>query len=184
MIGKAEWLLRHYKAFRLRKYVLSVRLEQLTTTYGQAKVKDQWIESEAFRSSSMSEYVQHQHNSSPTEMIALNSDEGVRRELILEAQGITKEIHDYEFCINLCDGILKALSAEECWIVTERYIENKTLDTMVANQPEKMNIYSRQTMGKRCKQIMHNLDGLLAAIRFPKAVYDESSNSTPNSFKS
>ncbi len=184
MTGKAEWLLRHYKAFCLRKYVLSVRLEQLATTCGQARIKDQWIESEAFRSFSMNEYVQHQHDSSPTEMIALNSDEGVRRELILEAHGITKEIHDYDFCINLCDGILKALSAEECWIVTERYIENKTLDTMVANQPEKMNIYSRQTMGKRCKQIIHNLDELLSAIRFPQELYEESSTSMPNSLKS
>ena len=184
MTGKAEWLLRHYKAFCLKKYVLSVRLEQLTTANGQEKVKDQWIESETFRSSSMNEYVQHQHNSSPTEMIALNSDEGVRRELILEAQGITKEINDYDFCIRLCDGILKALSAEESWIVTERYIENKTLETMVANQPEKMNIYSRQTMGKRCKQIIHNLDELLSAIHFPQELYDDSSNSMPNSFKS
>ena len=184
MTGKAEWLLRHYKTFCLRKYILSVRLEQLATTDGQTQLKDEWISSETLRSPSFDEYVQHQHNSSPTEMIALNSDEGVRRELILEAQGITKEIHDYDFCIKLCDGILKALSTEECWIVTERYIENKTLETMVANQPEKMNIYSRQTMGKRCKQIIHNLDELLSAIRFPQDLYEESSTSMPNSFKS
>ena len=140
MKGKAEWLFRHHKAFCLKKYVLSVRLKQLTTAGGQAQVKNEWIESEAFRSSFMNEYVKNQHFYSPTEAIALHSEDAVRQELI-----------------------------------NERYLENKTLDAMIACQPEGMNIYSRQTMAKYCKHVLDHIEKLLVIIQLPKELYDDSS---------
>ena len=173
--GKAEWLFRHHKAFCLKKYVLSVRLNQLTTSDGQAQVRNEWIESEAFRSSFMNEYVQNQHFYSPTEMIALRSEDAVRQELINEAIEISKEIQSLEFCINLCDGILNSLNTEERWIITERYLENKTLDAMITHQPEGMNVYSRQTMAKYCKKILDHIDKMLMIIQFPKELYNNSS---------
>ena len=174
MTGKAEWLFRHHKAFCLKKYVLSVRLKQLGTSSGQAHVKNEWIESEAFRSSTTNEYVQTQHFDSPTEIIALHSDDAVRQEVIDEAIWISKRIQSLEFCINLCDGILNSLSSNERWIITQRYLENKTLDVMIATQPEGMNIYSRQTMTKYCKNVIAHIEKLLVIIQLPKDLYDDS----------
>ena len=175
MKGKAEWLFRHHKAFCLKKYVLSVRLKQLTTAGGQAQVKNEWIESEAFRSSFMNEYVKNQHFYSPTEAIALHSEDAVRQELINEAIEISKQLQALEFCINLCDGILNSLNSNERWIITQRYLENKTLDAMITCQPEGMNIYSRQTMAKYCKHVLDHIEKLLVIIQLPKELYDDSS---------
>ena len=78
-----------------------------------------------------------------------------------------------EYCTHLCESILQGLTENERWIMKARFMENKTLDAMVECEPQDLFIYTRQTMGKRCKLILSKIDHILHDIELPKDLYNE-----------
>ena len=174
-MSKGEWLLRHYNEFKSRAEVLTVRLDQLKTDYEKERTKDEWIISASLGKPLTEEYIKGQGFNSRTEAIALNCESAVNSELSNEKASIMREIADLEFCTHLCESILLGLNEAERWIVKTRFIEDKTLDAMVVSQPQGLYIYSRQTMGKRCRIILKRIDRILYDIDLPKGLYEKAS---------
>ena len=170
---KGEWLLRHYNEFKSRAEILTARLGQLKTNQEKERVKNEWIVSASLGKPPMEEYIKGQGYNSRTESIALNCESVVNNVLSNEKEAIIREITDLEYCTHLCDSILLGLNESERWIVTTRFIEGKTLDAMVESQPQGLYIYSRQTMGKRCKMIIKKIDYMLYGIELPITLYNE-----------
>lgn len=173
---KTEWLFRHYNEFKSRAKILTARLEQLKTNQEKERAKNEWIVSASLGKPQMEEYIKGQGFNSRTETIALNYASAVNNELNNEKEVIIREIIDLEYCIHLCDSILHGLNETERWIAVSRFIEGKTLDAMVESQPQGLYIYSRQTMGKRCKMIINKIDSILYGIDLPKSIYNEQDN--------
>ena len=170
---KGEWLLRHYNEFKSRAEILTARLGQLKTNQEKERVKNEWIISASLGKPQMEDYIKGQGFNSRTESIALNCESVVSNELYNEKEAIIHEIADLEYCTRLCDSILLGLNESERWITITRFIEGKTLDAMVESQPQGLCIYSRQTMGKRCKMIINRIDYMLYGVDLPVSLYNE-----------
>ena len=172
-MSKGEWLLRHYNAFKSRAEVLTARLSQLKTNYEKERIKDEWIISASLSKPLADEYIKSHGINSRIEAIALNCESAVNSEINNEIASVMHEIADLEYCTHLCESILLGLNEVERWIMKTRFIEDKTLDAMVESQPQGLYIYSRQTMGKRCKIIIEKIDCILYGINLPESLYTE-----------
>ena len=179
-MSKGEWLLRHYNEFKSRAQVLTARLSQLKTNYEKERIKDEWILSTSLGKSLTEEYIKGQGFNSKTESIALKCESAVNSDIENERLIILHELTDLVFCTHLCESILTGLNEAERWIITARFIEGKTLDTMVESQPQGLYIYSRQTMGKRCRIILGKIDCILYGIDLPEGLYNESASDKEN----
>ena len=160
----AEWLLRHHLEHQSRLRLLDADLKKLEDGLHATREKEELISDLSLHMPAMDGMPHSKTAASKTERIALTYEERYQTDTKEKCRTIRIEINELQYYMRIYEIMMSGLTEKEKWLITKRYVEQKSYGQMLVGMPPQIDIQSKSTLAKKCCAILERINKMFDGI--------------------